>query len=141
LAFSAKRGVWVGPARVFYHSSRASSFFPLSSRNGAMRARLRPATPSRNQIPVLAFRNGQDQSDINTAAEQHKMKKIFAIVAIAILAAGATTATAIARTHHRHHHYWSLGFRGSNAELRGNNGNSASGSNSLANPKNAAGVP
>ena len=69
------------------------------------------------------------------------MKKIFAIVAIAIMAAGATTATATARTHHRHHHYWSLGFRGSNAELQGNNANSLRGSNSLTNPKNAGGIP
>jgi hypothetical protein len=68
------------------------------------------------------------------------MKKIFAMMAVAIVVAGATTATATARSHHRgHHHHWSIGIRGSNAELRGNNGNSAAGSNSLANPNNAAG--
>jgi hypothetical protein len=68
------------------------------------------------------------------------MKKIFATMAVVALVAGATTATATARSHYRgHHHHWSIGIRGSNAELRGNNGNSARGSNSLANPNNAAG--
>lgn len=70
------------------------------------------------------------------------MKKIFAIMAIVTVVAGATTATATARSHYRgHHHYWSMGLRGSNAELRGNNGNSARGRNSLANPNTAAGIP
>ena len=67
------------------------------------------------------------------------MKKIFAIMAVVTVVAGATTATATARSHHRGHHHWSVGLRGSNAELRGNNGNSARGSNSLTNPNNAAG--
>jgi hypothetical protein len=68
------------------------------------------------------------------------MKKIFAIMAVVTVVAGATTATATARSHHRyHHHGWSMGFRGSNAELRGNNGNSGGGSNSLTNPNNTAG--
>jgi hypothetical protein len=70
------------------------------------------------------------------------MKKIFAMMAIVTVVAGVTMATATARSHHRgHHHYWSFGLRGSNAELRGNNGNSAGGSNSLTNPRNAAGIP
>jgi hypothetical protein len=69
------------------------------------------------------------------------MKKIFAIMAIVTVVAGATTATATARSHHHGHHHWSVGLRSSNAELRGNNGNSAGGSNSLTNPRNAAGVP
>ncbi len=69
------------------------------------------------------------------------MKKIFAIMAVVTVAAAATTATATARSHHRghHHHGWTLGLRASNAELRGNNGNSASGRNSLANPNNTSG--
>jgi hypothetical protein len=67
------------------------------------------------------------------------MKKIFAILAVVTVAAGATMSTATARSHHRGYHHWSVGLRGSNAELRGNNGNSARGSNSLANPNNTAG--
>jgi hypothetical protein len=70
------------------------------------------------------------------------MRKFFAIMAVVTVAAAATTATATARSYHyyhHHHHAWMLGFRGSNAELRGNNANSASGSNSLSNPNNAAG--
>ena len=69
------------------------------------------------------------------------MKKIFAIMAIVTVVAGATTATAMARSYHHRHYHWSFGLRGSNAELRGNNGNSAGGSNSLTNPRNAGGVP
>jgi hypothetical protein len=85
-------------------------------------------------MPVLAFWNG-------ATAEVFQMKKIFAIMAITIVAAGATMATASARSyrHHHHHHGWSFGFRGSNAELRGNNGNSAGGTNSLANRHNTSG--
>jgi hypothetical protein len=68
------------------------------------------------------------------------MKKIFAIIAVVMVAAAATTATATARSHHRyHHHGWTVGLRGSNAELRGNNGNSARGLNSLANKNNTSG--
>jgi hypothetical protein len=75
-------------------------------------------------------------------AQEYQMRKFFVIMAVATVAAAATTATATARSHHyyHHHHGWMLGFRGSNAELRGNNGNSASGPNSLANPNNAVGV-
>jgi hypothetical protein len=68
------------------------------------------------------------------------MKKILVIMAAATLLAGATSVTATARSyHHRHYHGWSHFIRGSNAELRGNNGNSAWGSNSLANPNNTSG--
>jgi len=67
------------------------------------------------------------------------MKKIFAIVTVVTVVAGATTATATARSHRGHHHHWSIGLRGSNAELRGNNGNSARGTNSLANRHNTSG--
>jgi hypothetical protein len=66
------------------------------------------------------------------------MKKILAIVAVATVAAAATASTATARSH-RHHHGWGVGLRASNAELRGNNGNSAGGRNSLANPNNTSG--
>jgi hypothetical protein len=69
------------------------------------------------------------------------MKKIFAMMAIVTVVAGATMAAATARSHHHGHRHWAFGLRGSNAELRGNNGNSAGGSNSLTNPRNAAGVP
>jgi len=68
------------------------------------------------------------------------MRKFFAIMAVATVAAAATTTAATARSHHRyHHHGLSVGLRSSNAELRGNNGNSAQGSYSLANPNNASG--
>jgi len=65
------------------------------------------------------------------------MKRIFAIMAVATMVAAATAQTAAAR--HYRHHGW-IGLRSSNAELRGNNGNSAYGRNSLANPNNAAGA-
>jgi hypothetical protein len=82
---------------------------------------------------VPAFRTG-------ASAEENQMKRIFAILAVVTVAAGATVTTATANNHHRgHHHHWSVGLRSSNAELRGNNANSARGSNSLANPNNAAG--
>ena len=69
------------------------------------------------------------------------MKKIIMIVAATTVVGIASPGTAMAKSHHYRHHYgWMHGFRGSNAELRGNNGNSASGSNSLANPNNAAGA-
>jgi hypothetical protein len=101
-----------------------------------MTSAMRSITPgscgSRNQTLLLAFRN-------RARAEEDQMKKIFAIMAVVTVVAGATTATATARSHHRGHHHWSMGIRGSNAELRGNNGNSARGSNSLANPNNTAG--
>jgi hypothetical protein len=68
------------------------------------------------------------------------MKRFFAILAVAMVVAGATTAAATARSYHHYHHYGWLGFRASNAELRGNNANSARGSNSLTNPNVAAGI-
>ena len=68
------------------------------------------------------------------------MRKIFATMAVVVVAAAAATTAATARSHHRyHHHGWTVGLRSSNAELRGNNGNSARGLNSLANPNNASG--
>jgi hypothetical protein len=70
------------------------------------------------------------------------MKKILVIIAIAVLAGGATMTAAVAKSHHRLHHlHWSVGIPGSNAELRGNSGNSAGGRNSLTNPNTAAGIP
>jgi len=67
------------------------------------------------------------------------MKKLFAILAVTMIVAGTTAASARSYHHYRHHHYgW--GFRASNAELRGNNANSAWGRNSLANPNVAAGI-
>jgi hypothetical protein len=71
------------------------------------------------------------------------MKKVFAILAVTMMVAGATTTAATARSYHHyryHHHYGWMGFRSSNAELRGNNANSAWGRNSLANPNVAAGI-
>jgi hypothetical protein len=69
------------------------------------------------------------------------MKKIFATLAVMAVAAAAISTPATASSHHRyHHHGWTVGLRGSNAELRGNNGNSARGVNSLANPNNATGA-
>ena len=76
------------------------------------------------------------------------MKKLLAVVTASLVIAGFTVDSASARHHHRHgrmgHHGMTVGssmrgFAGSNAELRGNNGNSASGSNSLSNPNNATG--
>jgi hypothetical protein len=63
------------------------------------------------------------------------MKRIFAIMAVAAVVAAAS---APASARHYRHHGW-IGFRTSNAELRGNNGNSAWGRNSLTNPNNTAG--
>jgi hypothetical protein len=68
------------------------------------------------------------------------MKKILAVMAAAMVVAACTSVPAAARSYHYHHHHgWMHVFRGSNAELRGNNATSASGSNSLANPNNAGG--
>lgn len=124
-------------------AGKKTGLWPICSEIGNFGEKTRPSAlciSPRNSLAEPDYGSGvQELGSINTSPERHEMKKIFAIVAIAIMASGATTATA--RTHHRHHHYWSLGFRGSNAELRGNNANSASGSNSLANPKNAAGIP
>jgi hypothetical protein len=64
------------------------------------------------------------------------MKRFCAIVAVALVVAGATTTAASAR---RYHHYGMFGFRGSNAELRGNNANSGGGRYSASNPHNTAG--
>jgi hypothetical protein len=66
------------------------------------------------------------------------MKKLIAVTATALLVAGISTSSASAK-HRRHHVRASQSemitgtspMRGNNAELRGNNGNSASGSNSL----------
>jgi hypothetical protein len=67
------------------------------------------------------------------------MKKLLAIATTALTIAAFTTDGASARHHHRHHRMSDRmttgmgagGMRGNNAELGGNNGNSASGSNSL----------
>jgi hypothetical protein len=77
------------------------------------------------------------------------MRKLLAVTAAALLVAGFTMDSASARHHHRHGKNMNEGMTvgssmrgaggGSNAELRGNNGNSAGGSNSLANPNNATG--
>ncbi len=72
------------------------------------------------------------------------MKKLLSVTATALLIAGLSGGAASAK-HRRHHIYprqqvypsqsgWTGGpapFRGNNAELMGNNGNSASGDNSL----------
>lgn len=71
------------------------------------------------------------------------MKKFLSVTATALLIAGLTSGAASAK-HRRHHVYpgqaypsqrgWTGSpppFFGSNAELMGNNGNSASGDNSL----------
>jgi hypothetical protein len=75
-----------------------------------------------------AYRNKADE-----------MKKLLAIATTALTIAAFTTDSASARHHHRHHRMdhgmttgmGAGGMRGNNAELGGNNGNSASGSNSL----------
>ena len=66
------------------------------------------------------------------------MKKILSVAAAAVLIAGLSTAPASAKKHHRHmqvHSQMTTGSapmaRGNNAELMGNNGNSAQGDNSL----------
>jgi hypothetical protein len=67
-----------------------------------------------------------------------KMKKLFSLTAAGLLVAGLTVSAADAK-HRRHHHMhhasmhrkMTTGMGGNNAELMGNNGNSASGSNSL----------
>jgi hypothetical protein len=76
-----------------------------------------------------------------------EMRKLLAVVTASLVIAGFTMDSASARHHHRHgrmDHKMTVGSSmrgagGGNAELRGNNGNSASGSNSLANPNNATG--
>jgi len=68
------------------------------------------------------------------------MKKLLTLAAASLMIAGLTMDAASAR--HRHYSHHGFGFfklRASNAELRGNNANSASGSNSLANPNNTSG--
>ena len=66
------------------------------------------------------------------------MKKIFSVAASALLIAGLSSAPASAKKRHRHvpaHGQMTSGSapmaRGNNAELMGNNGNSAQGDNSL----------
>jgi hypothetical protein len=73
-----------------------------------------------------------------------EMRKLLAIATVSLVMAGFTVDAASARHHHRHiGHGMTVGSSmrsvGGNAELRGNNGNSARGSNSLANPNNATG--
>jgi hypothetical protein len=85
-------------------------------------------TPRSTLLPG-AYRNKADE-----------MKKLLAIATTALTIAAFTMDSASARHHHRHHridHGMTTGMgagggmRGNNAELGGNNGNSASGSNSL----------
>lgn len=74
------------------------------------------------------------------------MKKILSLAAAALLMAGLSSGAASAKhqRHHHHHHHYSHPIQsgvttergpmfgwGNNAELMGNNGNSASGDNSL----------
>ena len=64
-----------------------------------------------------------------------KLKKLLAIATASLMIAAFTTDAASARHHHHHHGYrmshGMMGAPGNNAELGGNNGNSASGDNSL----------
>ena len=64
------------------------------------------------------------------------MKKLVVMTMAALVLTGATAANA--RHWHHHHGYWghSFGMMRSNAEGRGNNGNSFWGSNSLMNSRN-----
>jgi len=75
------------------------------------------------------------------------MKKLLLVMTALLMAGAFTVDAASARHHHRAHHRVSgattgmstgSGPAGSNAELKGNNGNSAGGSNILANPENAS---
>jgi hypothetical protein len=76
-----------------------------------------------------------------------EMKKLLAVMTASLVIAGFTLDSAFAKHHYRHGRMGHgitvgssmRGVGGGNAELRGNNGNSASGSNSLANPNNATG--
>ena len=73
------------------------------------------------------------------------MKKLLVVATALLIVAAFTVDAASARHHHRIHQRTghamttgsAIGPAGSNAELKGNNGNSAGGSNSLANPNNA----
>jgi hypothetical protein len=90
-----------------------------------------------NQIRNISFLGWADLTEV-------EMTKFLAVMTVALVIAGFTIDSASARHHHRHGglgHWFSMrGLSGSNAELRGNNGNSASGSNSLANPNNTSGA-
>jgi hypothetical protein len=70
------------------------------------------------------------------------MKKLLAITTTALMIAGFSVSAASAKKYHKHskpNHSSSArpsaGFTGGNAAMSGNNGNSASGSNSLGNIK------
>jgi hypothetical protein len=90
-----------------------------------------------NKVRNISFHGGADLTEV-------EMRKFLAVMTVALVIAGFTIDSASARHHHRHGglgHWFSMrGLSASNAELRGNNGNSASGSNSLANPNNTAGA-
>jgi hypothetical protein len=89
-----------------------------------------------NKIRNISFHGGADSMEV-------EMRKFLAVMTAAVVIAGFTIDSASARHHHRHggpgHGFSMRGLGGSNAELRGNNSNSASGSNSLANPNNTSG--
>jgi hypothetical protein len=81
---------------------------------------------------------------MTTPTKDFVMKKLFAVTTAALLVASMTAAPASAkhRKHHSRHHMSNqmpsgqvgttgMARRGNNAELMGNNGNSAQGSNSL----------
>ena len=66
------------------------------------------------------------------------MKKLLAITTTALIVVGFTAGAASANKYHRHHKpgygmsaRGTAAFTGGNAAMSGNNGNSASGSNSL----------
>lgn len=64
------------------------------------------------------------------------MKKVLSVVVLLAACTGLTMQPALAKRYYHHHHGHSMmGVRGSNAELRGNNANSATGSNSAVNIK------
>ena len=74
------------------------------------------------------------------------MRTFFAVMTATLVIAGFTMESASAKHRHRPgaNHGVTVGSSvrrpaGNNAELGGNNGNSAGGSNSLANPNNATG--
>jgi hypothetical protein len=95
-----------------------------------------------NEMAAIPF-------EYHGASKESIMRKLLAIVIASLIAGTFTLDAASARYHHRAHHQVSHGTTtgmstrpagpaGSNAELQGNNGNSAGGSNSLANPDNAS---
>ncbi len=83
-----------------------------------------------NDTRMLALKGGTLKGDA--------MKKLLAITTTALIVVGFTAGTASAKKYHRHHKpgygmsaRGATGFTGGNAAMSGNNGNSASGSNSL----------